>query len=983
MLRSPLQRRAAWLVLPAVLLLYLRPAHAQNPAAIPESWTATSITSCEDASRFSAGRTPDRPQFLFDAWELSTTAGARVEGESLRWHLVPSSPQQTEARLTWSRSLAAPAGAISLWLKNPNGHRLGLRLEMVDADGARYLSEEVPLAGDLGWRQIAFRLEDLVCQPPGDPWPGPDFPVVMLSLLLGPLEAGRPYTLYIDEIEAHRPQRGELRVVSLSVPTSLAPGETVPVRARLAAEEEAAGRARVEAHLAAESGGALVICRLSSRDAAGGELEATGALEVPAWLPPGRYQIRLHSDGAALADARPTRTVVGGRPPEPVKAAIDASTSPPAIVVNGRTLRPLVHELRGAPAVSLPSDAALVALPATADAHPFGWAPDADGGYGGLDRRAASVLAAAGEDALVLLQVFLDSSSSWDETHPNQLVRFGGETVAPTDSFGRKRTLPDLMAPAWQADALRRLRALVEHVEAAPWGHRVAGYELLAGDVGAWRPWGASLGLGDEATPVREEAFRAWVMQRYSNVEEFRDAWVGQRRGAPVTPGPSLPGFEAVRVPPPLPDAPEPSLYDPAIDRPMIDLLHFHAEAPVALLREMAAALRELAPGKLVGAPYGHLMQQSAEGHWRWPHLAVSEIIDDGTLDFLTGPLWSPAGPVVPTLPAQAARRGGVLCLERASGDAGLRAAAALVSGAGLAADAGAVARLGRLASEVGRPRGVEPVVDVLFVVDERGARYLSGADGLPGALLADQQRLLARSGLSWRRCLLSEVIAGRAPRARVYIFADLLTAEPEDGRALARFAFREGAMLIFIYGPGAVAEQRITGRTMKYLTGIKLTLLPPRGPLRVAVDAADALPGVGAEGLSYGLGSGAPRFFSADERAEWLGTLAGTEFCGLALLRFPHCTSVFSAAPLLPPEVLRGLAARVDVAPQADTDARAWFGPDLMVLEGAEQPRRVTLPEPATVTDLRSGEVVAREATEIALDVADGDVGVFRLGSQ
>ncbi|MGC9318270.1 MAG: hypothetical protein ACP5KN_09575 [Armatimonadota bacterium] len=983
MARSRLLCYVSCLVLPVVLLLPFPQAQAQGLASIPEDWVNTPITSCEDSSRFSAGRTPDRPQLLFDAWELSTTAGARVVGESLRWHMVPSSPEQTRARLTWSESLTAPADMISLWLKNPNGHRLDLRVEIVDTDGARYLSDGVSLAEELGWRQIGFRLDELVCRPPGDPWPGVDFPLIMLSLLLEPLEAGRPYTVYIDEIEAHRSPPRELRVEDVSFPTSLAPGERARVRARLASENDAAGRASIEAHLATEGGGPLVICPLDSRNDAEGAVEATGTLEVPTWLPPGRYQIRLHSDGATLADARPMRVVVSGRPPEPIQAAIDASTSPPRITVNEGSLPPVVHELRGAPPLSVPPDAALVALPATADEHPFGWAPDADEDLSGLDRRAASVLAAAGGDALLLLQVFMDSTPAWDEAHPDQLVRFGGETVAPPSAFGRKRTFPDLVAPAWQQDALRRLRALLEHVEAAPWGHRVVGYELLAGDLGSWRPWGASLGLGDEATPVRDEAFRAWVMQHYSDVEEFRDAWLGQRRGAPMTPGPSLPGFEVVRVPAPLTEAPEPSLYDPAIDSPMIDLLHFRAEAPLALLREMAGAARELAPGKLVGAPYGHLMQQSAEGQWRWPHLAVSAIIGDRTLDFLTGPLWSPARAVIPTLPAQAARRGGMLCLERASGDAGLRAGAALASGAGLAADPVALERLGRTAEEVGRPRGVEAVADVLFVVDDRSGRYLSGADGLPGALLAGQQRLLARSGLSWRQCLLSEVIAGHAPRARLYVFADLLTVAPEDGRALARFAFRDGAMLVFIYGPGAVAEQRITVRTMKYLTGLKLTLLPPRGPLRVTVEAAGALPGLGSEALRYGLASGAPRFFSADERAEWLGTLAGTEFCGLALLQFPHCTSVFSAAPLLPPEVLRGLAARVDVAPLADGAARAWFGPDLVVVEGAAQPRRLTLAEPATVTDLRSGEVVARELTETTLDVAEGGVGVFRLGSE
>jgi len=952
------------------------------------------ISACEDAALFSAGRTPDHPRFDFDAWEVSTTAGARVSGQSLRWHVRPSGEAQREARLTWSRSLFEPADVISLWLKNPNGHEVSLRLELVDLDGARYLSTPVDLATERGWRQIVFDLTTLRldegCE---DPCAGIDFPVIAMSLIVSPLTPGRPHTWYIDEIQSQHSPVVAAEVLGLQTPTSLGPGEAMPVRARLRFLDGAPDARRMRAELSSEGGGALAWAPLIPGDAAEDIVEAAATgLRVPAWLPPGRYRLSPASDRVEFSGSAVVSVAVGGPPAAAPQASIATRTRPPLISLGSREIAPVVRELRDDCGTSLPPEATLVGLPATTDRHPFGWAPDAWGPDGemdarGLDRRAATLLGAA-PDALIILQVHLDSSPEWDEANPDHLQRFSGKPLAPPTVFGRKRTVPDIVSPRWQAEAAARLRALVAHVEAAPWGHRVIGYELQAGDLGAWRPWGAALGLGDEATPVREQAFRAWLMARYDDVHAFRDRWMGQRRGLSGAPGAGPGGFEGVRVPQPLADAPEPSLYDPAIDRPMIDLLHFRAEAPADLLLAMADIVRDVAgDDKLIGACYGHMLSQSAEGAWRWPHLALSRVLADDRIDFLTGPQWTPSAPPVPSFPTESARAAGKLYLERVTGEHSARqAASALTTGAGVIADGGALADLGRVADEIAIDRRPEPEAPAVFVVDDVSARYLSPQGGLARALLAGQLRLWAGSGIPCAVHLPGDVLEGGAPRAKLYFFADQMTISPEDGRTLGTTIARDGAMLVWVYGPGSVAERLITGRTMQYLTGIKLSLLPSRGPLQTRIDAAASLPGSGIDGRPvYGLAAGSPRFFSADERVEWLGTLVQPEpdpdmdFCGLALRRFPHCVSVFSAAPLLPAGLIRGLAGRVGVTPWADAAGAAWFGPGIIALEGsAGGPRTVSLPRAATVIDLHTGQAVAEHRQRISLDPGAGEIGLY-----
>ncbi len=985
------------ILLPLVLAGLLAGAvcFCQPEGDLPEGWRSVTISACEDAAEFGAGRAPDRAQFDFDAWEAEPTAGARVRGQSLRWHVKPSSDRQIRATLMWSGALSAPCDRIALWLKNPNGHQLTLRLELTDLDCVRYTSAAVDLAGEPGWRQIVFPVTEFTpVEGQRDPFPGVDLPAIGLSVIIEPLAAGKPYTLYIDEITAVAAPMPTAEVVGLQAPTSLGPAERIPVRARLLLPEDPPSTACVRAWLESTDGGQLAGARmeLSEADAQGVRLATSPGLRVPRWLPPGAYRLRLSATGLMLTGAEPLRVAVAGVPPATGDAQIDTATRPPRIAFRGAMLTPVVRELRGDAPSTLPADAELVAVATTTGGHPFCWAADVDGedgalDFSALDRRIGAVLEAAPR-AAIILQTHLASTAGWNAAHPEDLQHFDGDTIAPPQIFGRSRVVADVISPAWQAEALARLRALAEHVQRAPWRHRVIGWELQAGDLGTWRPVGASLGLGDEATPLRESAFRAWLMRHYPDVTAFRDAWLNQRRGITGVPQMTPVGFEAVRLPRPATDRPEPSLYDPAIDRPMIDLAHFRAEAPVDLLLAAADVVREVSgAGTLVGACYGHMLAQSAEDAWRWPHLAMTRVLADERIDFLTGAPWTAAAPPVPSLLADAARNAGKLALERLTPTHLRRnAASALISGAGLTGDAATLAELGE-AELIVADHGGEAQTPAIFVVDDISARYLSPEGGLAAALLARQLHLWARSGIAYEVHTLPDVLDGRAPRARMYFFADLMTIAPKDGNRLGATVARDGAMLVWVYGAGSVAENLITGRTMKYLTGIKLSLLPARGPLRTRIDAAAALPGSGLQGtVVYGLPAGSPRFFSADESVEWLGTLAGIDpdadlqFCGLALKRFADCTSVFSAAPMLPSGLIRGLAARAEITPNADAAAGAWFGPGVMAVEGADSPRVITLSGAARVTDLSTGEVVAEGRSSVTLSMSPGEIGLFAI---
>ncbi|MFW6156964.1 MAG: hypothetical protein ACOC7J_06575, partial [Armatimonadota bacterium] len=78
-----------------ILAIIAAPRHL--PAA--EAPDTILLSACEEAADVGPARAPDEPSFDFVAWEATPFAGARVEGHSIRWHLRPSSAEQSSARL--------------------------------------------------------------------------------------------------------------------------------------------------------------------------------------------------------------------------------------------------------------------------------------------------------------------------------------------------------------------------------------------------------------------------------------------------------------------------------------------------------------------------------------------------------------------------------------------------------------------------------------------------------------------------------------------------------------------------------------------------------------------------------------------------------------------------------------------------------------------------------------------------------------------
>jgi hypothetical protein len=155
-------------------------------------------------------------------------------------------------------------------------------------------------------------------------------------------------------------------------------------------------------------------------------------------------------------------------------------------------------------------------------------------------------------------------------------------------------------------------------------------------------------------------------------------------------------------------------------------------------------------------------------------------------------------------------------------------------------------------------------------------------------------------------------------------------------------------------------------------LTGIRLRFSEEPAPLKVAL----------ADGGEYGTDQAlAPVVWADEPQAEVLGTLAGSDRAGLVVKRLDGWTSVFSAAPVLPAELLRKFARDAGVHIYVDSDDTVYANQSLLALfvdQGG--PRTIRLPERATVEDLFSGVTVAEGATEFRVDMVGEATRIWRI---
>ncbi len=615
---------------------------------------------------------------------------------------------------------------------------------------------------------------------------------------------------------------------------------------------------------------------------------------------------------------------------------------------------------------------------------------------------------AADPQALFHLRVYLETGHDdwWEKAHP-------GECEVLDD--GRRNGM-SFASALWREGAKTFLRAYIAHLRAVGLYRRVIAYQVGAGHTGEWVKGESSMysRCGDFSAPMRRY-FQGWLEERYGgNVARLRTAWHNER----VT-------FETAEVPRAERQL-EAQLYtfrDPEREGDVIDYFRALASLCGDAVVDLCRTVKEATTGdRLAGAFYGYLMDLAWNGgffrerpdsdystYQRSGHLGLDRVLASPAVDFLVSPysygFRGLGGDSPSMLPDASVRLHGKLLLveddTRTHADAtdpnygqvktleasrtilGRNLAHFLSRGEGAwwalwkvdpvkVPEFAALLREFKDIGERSMALDRSSAAEIAVIIDEESFFYETCRYNLDIPLIF-QQKLwgLPRLGAPFDVLLLDDLLSGKARPYKLYVFLNPFRLDAGRRQALAREIRRDGRTALWIYAPGYVKDT--TGlENMEELAGLRFGLgEQPWGPLVHVTDFDHPVTrGIRPE-ISWGTNAKlAPLFHVDDPAARVLGEVVysqGNCRPGFAVREFPGWRSVYSAAPNLPAEVLRGVARWAGVHVYSDAGDVLYANRSLVGLHTVSGGRRIIrLPaRAAAVEDVFGKRTVAKGVTE------------------
>ncbi len=429
-------------------------------------------------------------------------------------------------------------------------------------------------------------------------------------------------------------------------------------------------------------------------------------------------------------------------------------------------------------------------------------------------------------DALLLPRFGMAPPEWWLAQHPDDRLLFDdGQTVSMS-----------MASEAWRTEMQVHLRALVRHCE-KEFGDHILGYHPCGQHTGEWfyeRSWEERL---SDFSPAMNMGFRKWLQTRYGTVAALREAW-----GNPeVT-------FETVQVP-----AAEQQRHatlgffrDPLTERFLSDYFLYKQIAMEEPLEMMARVIKEETKRtKLTCFFYGYIfdMHGIPMGPQISGHLAMSRMLQCPDVDILCSPIsyldreLGGAGCFMSAV--DSVRAHGKLWLNEddtrtylTPKDSGFgrvdspegtywvhqrnfaqiwpRRMAAWymdLGGIGWLGSKDLWDNLGRLQEyyqqHITEPASWNP--DVAVILDEDSPSYTACTLRLGCPLVYEIRSQYYRMGAPFGIYLLSDLVAGKVPPAKVYFFANCYRLDDQQRQAVLNAS--RGKTAVWFYGGGFISD--------------------------------------------------------------------------------------------------------------------------------------------------------------------------------
>jgi hypothetical protein len=635
--------------------------------------------------------------------------------------------------------------------------------------------------------------------------------------------------------------------------------------------------------------------------------------------------------------------------------------------------------------------------------------------------------------ALFHLRMYFETPAWWNQLHPDECeITHDGQ-----------RQNQSYASQVWRDDVKDYLRAYVQHLKAIGMYDRVIAYQVQAGVCGEWiKSPSAMQSFGTDYSAPMLRHFRGWLRKRYGTDAVLQATWHNAEVTLDTAVVPS--GDEQL-------NAKHHLFRDPMREENVVDYYRCLAELVADDVIELCATVKQLTDGnKLAGAFFGYLMDLAWNDNFfgaptspdystiqRSGHLGLRKVLQAPEVDYIVSPYGYAfrglGGDGLPMPPTESVRlHNKMYILEEDShlhnevDPAGRNFnrkhtvaiyqrefTQTITHGLGIwwFADwpAGSYAKqnpnfqpwlvkfqkLGTWAMQLNRA----PQSEVAVVVDDESFMYESLRNSIDLPLIFRQRvTSLPRFGAPHDVYLLNDVLEGKLPEYKLYVFLNCFALNQTRRDALKQLVQRDNKTALWLYAPGylkpGAMQEQASIVNMTELTGFTFERHDNMwGPFMHVTDFQHPITQDIPQDLFWGTTAPlGPLFHLDDADATELGQVVyslGRCKPGLGIKSIQNAqggwNSVYCATPDVPAPLLRGIARFAGVHLYSDAGDVLHATPDLLgvhTVSGGQRdfalPRRVEV-----VYDLFNDKIIAENADHFAIRLQPASTSLFYTGSR
>lgn len=622
------------------------------------------------------------------------------------------------------------------------------------------------------------------------------------------------------------------------------------------------------------------------------------------------------------------------------------------------------------------------------------------------------------QDTYIMVSCNMDVPTWWQEKYPDEMI-LTSEGVVPGVSFASDK---------FKEDAIAANIAMLEYMMEQPYANRIVGVMLTACKTNEWIWYGAAQSSMDHSKAAQTK-FREWLKDTYGTNQKLQEAW--NRKGVTIETA-EIPTFEERQ------GTTYETILDPTTQRDCIDYNEFMGAVVADMLNEFSTSVSETIDDRLMlGAYYGYIQNIYNYMNINTAHTGVGKVLDAEHVDFFVAPAIygerddGEYGGFMQMIDSVFAHGKAVLVeadirtcsyvdldnnfyqrdevgptynMSDTLSQMERNFANQLISGAGewwtnLGGNYWEREQFSELIEIMYNERVVnlarenDADNEVCYIIDEDMFTQMTHEYDANYEyflwLLSEQRLELSRIGVSVDTYYMSDLAKGLIPDHKIYIMLSPIEVDETERAAIEKYLKKDNQVVVWQCLSGVSDGRKFSAKGMSELIGINVTL----------DDTIRSVSGTfankkhwlidGLQGDFYGNRTAkqvvSPTGIINDEKATILGYMYDNPTqAALAIKEMGDWTSIYSAVPCLPTELIRNLLEECDVHIYSENRNDVIFVNNNYVAVNTAYggKREIKLDGTYAVYDVYGQKTYSLSTDTIKLTMEDNSTRLFRLTS-